>query len=234
MLSEKIRFNPGYYDALLIGRKIKETGARVVYLDNGSGKPHLEQIINQSILGKRLDSTSLPSYERKELSNNVLQVITICDLDGVFSLPTKALNQNERRIPLHRLRILWEIAQKSNETWLITSRLNLDNLQSPLVNKIIDYFRMVISPFPFLSDSDVTRLEKFSGGKLAVLSNKKLSVKERAKQIQDIVNNKKKSIAEIIIVGSSLFDRRAVEIFCRKNPDLAKFVIFFDTCHIVI
>lgn len=244
-------FNPGLLDRAFIGGKIAETGAKVIFLGDGIKRfLSFDEIFKQSLLGVRLglsvNPDSLSDYERKIMELNY-HILTISDWDGVFANPLLAVfNKNERKISLDAFRVLKKLSRASDDFYLLTSRFDAEEIreQIPFLRGLINFFQNgAIDFFPFLGGSSVTRLEKFGdrfkgkkGEGVGVLSGKSLNVFERKEQLEKLIEdflerNGQNSVAYII--GSSVFDRRAVLGLCQKDKNLAQKIIYIDMGHLI-
>lgn len=241
--------NPAYRDFEKISLKIQETGARVVSLGNGFYKPPLDRVLNESLLGMRLgrkfDLTSLSQQEIIALRNEHPYILTITDLDGVLSQPLAGMIlKRERKIPFNRLLFLKNLVRASNETWLLTSRFDSEVVREkfPFLRGIVNFFQKNrIDSFPFLSSSNISDLERVFKGKLAVQNHKSLDPEKRSEQLKNIIfSSLKRNVWPnnrpyvIYIIGSSVFDRRAVLNFCLLYPEIASHLVYFDTVHLFL
>ena len=234
--------NPTYFDKVLIGREIMKTGSRVVFLGNGFNT-ELEKIFYESLIGQS-NYQSLSPYEQElsALRRDLYRVLTIFDLDGVLAQPLNALFfQNQRKIPLNTFRLLREIVGESNLTYILTSRINSDSIKKkyPWLIGVVGLFkREGIDNFPFVNQSAISNLEKWGKGKLKIVTGKSLNIDSRADQILRIINNYSNEQPNLpfitYIVGSSIYDRRAVLKVCKSDPELAKRIVYFDTGHFII
>jgi len=247
MRTEKL--NPGLLDRELIGRKIEKTGARFISLGNGFSH-NLYDILTQTLLGRginhlRIETDCLSDHEKRIM--NWGNILTITDLDGVFNSPLMSVfYKNQRRISLDVFRFFKIIVQSSDQIWLLTSRLDPDKIRKrlPFLKGLIDLFqRKVINDFPFLDDASISRIEKFAylfkqdKQGAAVLSEKSLDIQQRKEQFLRLIENFRQENAKdivVYIIGSSLFDRRAVLRLCQENANLASKIVYIDTGHLIL
>jgi hypothetical protein len=244
------RFNPVLWDRERIGKKIKETGARFIPLGDGIERTPFEEIMQKTLLGigsSLLNEQQLSPHERELLQHGNPHVLTILDFDGVFALPLKAIfNSEERKIPLLAFRFLKKAVKASYQVWIFTSRVDADMIRErcPFLRKLVDLFqKTLIDSFPFLDSSSITRLEKFGNSfkgeneGLAVLANKSFIEHQRVMWWETAIKkffdqHPENSICYII--GSSLFDRRAVLKLCQSHHEFAPKIVYIDTGHLVI
>jgi len=149
--------------------------------------------------------------------------------------------KKQRRILLEAFRFFKRIIQSSDEVWLLTSRFDPDKIRErfPFLRRVIDLFqRKVIDDFPFLDGASISRIERlaylFKQDKqgAAVLSEKSLNIKKRKEQLLRLIENFRQKNGEdivVYIIGSSLFDRRAVLGLCQENANLASKIVYIDT-----
>jgi hypothetical protein len=244
------RVNPALWDRERIGKAIKETGARFIHLGDGIERTPFEEIMQKTLLGigsSLLNKQQLSSYERELLQHGNPHVLTILDFDGVFVLPLKAIfNPEERKIPLLAFRFLKKVVKASDQVWIFTARLNPDMIieRYPFLRKLVDLFqKTVIDSFPFLDSSSITRLEKFGdrfkgeNEGLAVLANKSFIEHRQVMWLETAIKKFFDQLPEnsiCYIIGSSLFDRRAVLKLCKSHPKFAPKIVYIDTGHLVI
>lgn len=240
----EIFINPALWDRKKVGAAIEKTGARVFSLGDGFNGG-LEEILTCSLLGPNelRETKNFSPWEQEllKLPREGYRIITICDFDGVFTDPLQGIfSGNERTISLRDFRILREILKASDASFLLTSRIDPDLIRErfPFLRWLINRFeRSGIDNFPFFNQSAVTKLERRSKNKLAVVIGKSLKVSERTEQIRKIIEKfiDKSDLPFIIyIIGSSIFDRRAVLRLCQNNPQWAQRIVFFDTGHLVL
>ncbi len=250
--------NPALIERRIYARRIEELGGRVVFLGDGFNI-RLGRIFNESLLGSEPDQSTLSSHEKdlRNLPRGEYIVITISDLDGVYTDPLGAIFSREKRnIPLGHFRILREIIKASDFAFLVTSRIDPDlfGKKFPIFQRLVAMFkRSGIYNFPFCNSSAVIKLRrlsrgKFSGNELVVQVGKPLNIERRVAQLEEIIRdctggNRDSSSNDIdnindkfvvYIIGSSHSDREAVLRLCQRNPQWAKRIVFFDTGHLLI
>lgn len=154
-------------------------------------------------------------------------VDTFCDLDGVvlsFSL--------KRGINFNSLLALARIAQASRQITLCSFRPEVaDNF---LLNRL---WKKKISCFPVISQSSIARLERFFAQtapqtKVAFSFGRcKLSRKGLLEPIRKTLIS---SHSEVVLIGSSVFDRIGVKnLFSQLPPDWLNRLWYFDTQKII-
>lgn len=237
-------FNPASWDRTIIEKKIEKLGARVVPLGNGFSE-QLERIFTNSLLGVGgglvVDHSVLSPWEQKlfQLPRDKYRVLVILDFDGVFVSPLNAAFSRRQRTAA--IRPFMRIIRGSDATFLLTSRIDPDLVREkfPFLRGLVSKFeRRGIDCFPFFNQSAVTKLERWGKDKLAVEIGKSFRIKRRRMQMEEIITNLISSDSMtpfvIYIIGSSVFDRRAVLRLCQTYPDLAPMIVYFDTGHLLL
>lgn len=165
------------------------------------------------------------------LGNN--SIVSIVDLDGVLCEYGRKNNSDDNT---SRFLALKNIIQRSEEFIVYSSRIEI-NEDSKLWQNLKPIFGQTsIVRCPFMVESSKNRLEDFAKRanencdfKYLVGLKKMRSCFKMDDDLQDIAQKTLKQNKKLVMIGSSIFDRKIVN----KNLNLDN-VFYFDTGHILV